>query len=148
MLRVTYIQFILISSYQHGRFHFQICDQILAPVIKPIKFQVFSLKVVVKEAGPDAKRWPEMLKENYDKGQLDPFRTKELCFTNINTIQQPEMKLSIASAAILAGFASCQSVNVFTTIETLYIISTQGQTGPPTTRMMGSSVVSSHVFLP
>jgi hypothetical protein len=47
--------------------------------MKSIQFQVFSLKVVVKEARPDAKRWPQVLKENYDKGQLDPFRTKELC---------------------------------------------------------------------
>ncbi|KAE9373429.1 PR-1-like protein [Stipitochalara longipes BDJ] len=57
------------------------------------------------------------------------------------------MKFSIYSAAFLASLASCQIFNVFITVETLYMISTQGQLGPPTIRIVASSIISSYVVL-
>ncbi|KAH8794442.1 CAP domain-containing protein [Hyaloscypha sp. PMI_1271] len=66
---------------------------------------------------------------------------------NISMIYTLEMKLSILSAALLAGLVSCQTVTVFTTVGTVYVISTQGQTGPPTTETLSMSIISSFLIL-
>ncbi len=96
---------------------------------------------------PSAKTYVKILREIIIKTSKSHSIKYNSFFPSINKLYYLNMKVSMLYNTFLVGYLSCQKIDVFTTVETIHVISTQGQTEPPTTRTVSSSVITSQFFL-